>query len=131
MIQKSRLRRSIVYTVGFLVLSLAVTVPFAFGHAGGSAMQRSTPPANANLKLGKVLFIAACGGCHTLAAAGTKGKRGGDLGQEPSAYAAIVTRIKFGGEGMPAFRGAFPKAQIVAIAAYLAKAAPNSGGGGG
>ena len=114
-----------------LAIAAAIAVPLAFGQARSASGLQGGPPANANLKAGKALFIAACGGCHTLAAAGTKGKRGGNLGTEPSGYTAIVTQIKYGGEGMPAFSPSFPKAQIINIAAYVSKSTPYSGAGGG
>ncbi|CAB4686581.1 unannotated protein [freshwater metagenome] len=113
--------------LGVLAVIAAVAVSPAFGRQGNVSAHNGGVPKSANLKLGKTLFIAACGGCHTLAAAGTKGKRGGNLGSEPSGYTAIVTQIKYGGDGMPAFGTAFAKSQIVAIAAYVSKSTPYSG----
>ena len=103
------------------VCAFAVIAPVALG--GDSASY----PKSANLKQGKILFVAACGGCHTLAPAGTKGKKGPNLAEEPSAFAAVVSQITYGGEGMPAFGKGFTRAQIRNIAAYVAKSTPYSG----
>jgi mono/diheme cytochrome c family protein len=122
--------RQLLAGCGAVVAAVAVGVPVGMGHVG-NATQNTKTPVVGDVKLGKVLFVAACGGCHTLAAAGTKGTRGGNLASEPSGYVALITRITYGGEGMPAFGNAFPKKQIQAIAAYVFKSTPYSGAGGG
>jgi mono/diheme cytochrome c family protein len=128
-----RIRRTRWLAGGAAVLGVAVAVgvPTAMGRVGQvSATQYTSPPIIGNVKIGKVLFIAACGGCHTLAAAETKGNRGPNLAREPSAYAALITQIKYGGEGMPAFKASFTKKQNQNIAAYVSKVTPYSGAGG-
>jgi len=114
-----------------VLVSVAAAVALGVPLASGGTSFRSRTPVVGNVKLGKVLFVAACGGCHTLKAAGTKGRRGPNLDQEPSAYPALLTQIKYGGEGMPGFGTAFKKAQIQAIAAFVSKSTPYAAAGGG
>ena len=72
---------------------------------------------------GAALFRSAgCGGCHTLAAAGTTGTSGPDLDQAHPSYEVVIERVTNGGGGMPAFAGALSTAQIEAIARYVAAA---------
>ena len=42
---------------------------------------------------GKSLFVAACGSCHTLAAAGTSGRKGPNLDDEAPSYGDLVEQI--------------------------------------
>jgi mono/diheme cytochrome c family protein len=100
-----------------LVLAALVAVPAAL--AGGSS--------KANLKQGKIFFVAACGGCHTLKAAGTKGTKGPNLAEEPSSFSGIVEQIVSGGEGMPALGTSLSRTQIRNIAAYVVKVTPTVG----
>jgi mono/diheme cytochrome c family protein len=96
-------------------------VPAAF--AGGSAAY----PMNANLKQGKLYFVAACGSCHTLAAARTHGTKGPNLAEEPKSFGSIVEQITYGGEGMPALGVGLSKAQVSNIAAFVVKSTPTAG----
>jgi mono/diheme cytochrome c family protein len=66
------------------------------------------------------LFLASCGGCHTLAAAGTTGSAGPDLDQARPSYARVVEEVTDGGDGMPSFADSLTGAQIRAIAGYVA-----------
>ena len=90
---------------------------------GVSAASSSSP----NLKQGKILFVAACGGCHTLSAAGTRGTKGPNLAEEPKSFGGIVEQITFGGEGMPALGQGLSRLQVRNIAAYVVKATPTTG----
>ena len=100
------------------LLALAL-VPLALGAAGS--------PSGANLKQGKIFFVAACGGCHTLKAAGTHGTKGPNLVEEPKTFGSIVEQIAYGGGGMPALGNGLTKAQIRNIAAYVVKSTPTTG----
>ncbi len=48
----------------------------------------------------KELFVASCGSCHVLEAAGTSGTVGPNLDETKSSKAKIETQIKDGSEGM-------------------------------
>jgi mono/diheme cytochrome c family protein len=99
------------------LLAALVAVPAAV--AGGSAKE--------NLKQGRIFFVAACGGCHTLKAADTKGTKGPNLAEEPSSFSGIVEQIVSGGEGMPALGTSLSRTQIRNIAAYVVKVTPTAG----
>jgi mono/diheme cytochrome c family protein len=69
---------------------------------------------------GKALFKSNCGSCHTLAAAGTNGQVGPDLGKVKHPATAIEAIMKAGPGVMPSFSG-MAAAQRKAIAAFVAK----------
>ena len=72
---------------------------------------------------GRALFLAGgCGGCHTLAAAGTTGTAGPNLDRARPSSELVTRRLTEGGAGMPAFSGSLTAAQIRAIARYVVDA---------
>jgi len=92
--------------------------------AASPAFGASTPT---NLKQGKILFVAACGSCHTLPAAGTHGRKGPNLADEGSSYADVVDQVVQGGGGMPGFGKSLTKRQVGNIAAFVAKSTAGRG----
>jgi cytochrome c6 len=73
----------------------------------------------------RLLFRATCGGCHTLAHAGTKGTKGPNLDDESPSYDKVVERVTFGDDsGMPAFAKTLTRAQIAKLGAYVSSVAP-------
>jgi mono/diheme cytochrome c family protein len=73
---------------------------------------------------GEALFRSSgCGGCHTLAAAGTSGTAGPNLDQVHPSYDDVVRLVADGAGAMPAFAGSLTAAQIRAIARYVADSA--------
>ncbi|HUY71717.1 MAG TPA: cytochrome c [Gaiellaceae bacterium] len=107
-------------------LSLAAVLA-AVGVAAPIALGRAASPSPSR---GKILFVAACGSCHTLAAAGTSGRKGPNLDDEAPSYGDLVDQITQGGEGMPAFAKALRAAQIRAIATFVSRETSGSRGGG-
>jgi outer membrane protein assembly factor BamB len=82
--------------------------------------------------LGKEVFTANCGSCHTLADAGTSGNVGPNLDELQPDAGTVEEQVRNGGGGMPAFEGRLSDEQIKAVAAYVAAVAnPNATGGGG
>src|SRR5205814_5792801 len=77
------------------------------------------PGKGGNLTSGKDIFVANCGSCHTLSAAGTTGTVGPNLDQLKPALARIQTQVINGGAIMPAFKGKLTPAQIKAVAMYV------------
>ena len=105
-------------------LALALAVAGVAAVAGTNRAAAATPA----VKRGKVLFVAACGSCHTLAAARTKGTAGPNLARESGSFAEIVARVRRGGEGMPAFGRTLTRAQIANIARFVVATTPRHGG---
>ena len=70
----------------------------------------------------KQLFVQSCGGCHTLADAGTSGTIGPDLDELKPSMDAAVEQITNGGGGMPAFGDQLSEQQIQALAEYIVQA---------
>jgi len=72
---------------------------------------------------GKDIFVANCGSCHTLAAAGTKGNVGPNLNQLKPPEKTVEHQVINGGGAMPAFKGTLTPAQITAVAKYVSSSA--------
>jgi cbb3-type cytochrome c oxidase subunit III len=70
----------------------------------------------------KQQFIQTCGGCHTLADAGTSGQVGPNLDQLKPSLDRAIKQITNGGAVMPAFGDQFSEEQIKALAEYVVKA---------
>jgi cytochrome c6 len=70
---------------------------------------------------GKAIFTGACGGCHTLADAGTSGTVGPNLDDKKPDYRHATAQITNGGGGMPAQSQLSPQ-QIADVAAYVVTA---------
>jgi len=66
---------------------------------------------------------AGCGGCHTLAAAGTTGKVGPNLDALRPSSSAVAEQVTSGGGGMPSFASSLTSAQIRALAAWVSTSA--------
>jgi mono/diheme cytochrome c family protein len=78
------------------------------------------PAAQGDAVAGKKVFAdAGCGGCHTLAAAGSTGTVGPNLDQLRPPLARIVTQVENGGGPMPAFKNQLSQKQIQDVAAYV------------
>jgi mono/diheme cytochrome c family protein len=74
---------------------------------------------------GEAVFTENCGGCHTLAAAGTNGTTGPNLDELKPDMATVEEQVRTGGGGMPAFEGELSDAEIMAVAEYVSQ---NAGG---
>lgn len=69
---------------------------------------------------GESIFASAgCGGCHTLAAAGSSGTVGPSLDQAKPSKELAVDRITNGLGGMPSFEGQLSEEQIDAVATFV------------
>jgi len=73
-----------------------------------------------------VFASAGCGGCHTLAAAGSNGTAGPNLDELAPDAATVAAIVSSGGGSMPSFSGRLSDAEISAVAQYVA----GSAGGG-
>jgi len=72
---------------------------------------------------GKTIFSANCGGCHTLADAGTDGTIGPNLDQSKPPKELVVDRVTNGLGAMPSFKDSLDPPQIQAVAEYVSSAA--------
>ena len=73
---------------------------------------------------GEAIFASAgCGGCHTLAAAGTSGTVGPDLDDSSPSYDKVVERVTNGQGVMPSFADQLSEQEIRDVAAYVSQAA--------
>jgi mono/diheme cytochrome c family protein len=130
--------------LGSLVV-VTVAVSACGGSSGSSSSSESTPatteaPATSapattvagaggavTAAAGKKVFTANCGGCHTLAAAGTSGNVGPNLDDLKPNMALVVKQVTNGGGGMPSFATQLSKTQIQAVARYVSSIAGKGG----
>lgn len=95
-------------------------MPRGMGSSPGAPATTAGPAAGE----GRSLFLASgCGGCHTLAAAGTTGTVGPDLDEAHPGYELVVRWVTQGGGGMPAFADTLTGPQIRAVAHFVAGSA--------
>jgi mono/diheme cytochrome c family protein len=117
--------RSLSAVLGILALLLVG----CGGNGGDSAtttQQSSTATSrggNASAAEGKQLFTQNCGGCHTLADAGTNGQVGPNLDDLKPNEATVERQVTNGGGKMPAFKGRLSADQIKAVATYVSSVA--------
>jgi mono/diheme cytochrome c family protein len=71
----------------------------------------------------KVFTSAGCGSCHTLAAAHSHGDVGPNLDDLKPSEALVEHQVTNGGAAMPSFAGRLSKAQIAAVATFVASVA--------
>lgn len=85
--------------------------------------QTTTTPASGgegDPNAGKAVFAsAACGGCHTMAAANASGTIGPSLDESKPDSELVVDRVTNGAGAMPAFKGQLTEKQIKDVAAYV------------
>ena len=71
----------------------------------------------------QVFESAGCGSCHTLAAAHATGTVGPNLDQLKPSESLVALQVTHGGGAMPSFADKLSKAQIAAVAKFVASAA--------
>ena len=123
-------------TLGLAALGLTVLVALVAAGCGGTeisptpetvvgtlAQPTDTAPSNipeGDAAAGKELFASSgCGGCHTLADAGTNGNVGPNLDEAKPSLEKTYTQITNGGGGMPPYNDQLSEQQIADIAAYV------------
>ena len=71
---------------------------------------------------GAAIFTSAgCGGCHTLAAAGSAGAVGPNLDEAKPDYALVLNRVTNGQGAMPAYSGQLSEDDIKNVSAYVSQ----------
>jgi mono/diheme cytochrome c family protein len=89
----------------------------------------ATPLTSAEKAGSAVWASAACGTCHTLAAAGSDGTKGPDLDVLQLSPAEIAAKVRSGGGGMPAFAKRLSPAKIDSLAAFVSSAEARAAAG--
>jgi cytochrome c6 len=87
--------------------------------------ETTTPATEGDPVAGKEVFLgsAACGGCHTLADAGSTGAVGPNLDDTQPSEELVVDRVTNGQGGMPSFSSTLSEQQIADVAAYVSSVA--------
>jgi mono/diheme cytochrome c family protein len=75
---------------------------------------------------GKQVFTSNCGGCHTLADAGTNGQVGPVLDELKPDKATVQRQVENGGDKMPAFKDKLSAEQIEQVSTYVSSVAGQS-----
>ena len=85
----------------------------------------TTPAVEGDPAAGKEIFLgaSACGGCHTLADAGSTGQVGPNLDESQPDYELALDRVTNGQGGMPSFSSTLTEQQIADVAAYVSSVA--------
>ena len=111
------------------LLALALALAGCGGDNGEEAEQPRVPTRTetAARQTGEAIFSANCGGCHTLAAAGTNSAVGPNLDEHMKEHMLgmpqVEEQVRNGGGGMPAFEGKLTDAQIKSVAEYVVSTA--------
>jgi mono/diheme cytochrome c family protein len=117
--------------------STPTTAPATTGTTSGSTSSSTASTSTGTTTAGgtpsypasaKALFATTCGGCHTLADAGTKGTVGPNLDQLKPDDATVAHQIQNGGGGMPP--GLLKGQDLKDVAAYVAAVAGKGGNSG-
>ena len=110
--------------VTWLVAAFAVAVLLIGPQVIGAEKPPPTKQAvAATAASGKDIFTSTCGGCHTLADAGTSGATGPNLDDAAPDAATVKAYVRGGGGGMPAFGDNLDNAEVDAVAAYVSSVA--------
>jgi mono/diheme cytochrome c family protein len=81
---------------------------------------KPSPPDGGDTDGESIFASAGCGGCHTLAAAGSSGNVGPNLDEAKPSLDLAVDRITNGQGGMPSFKDQLSEEQIQAVAKFVA-----------
>jgi mono/diheme cytochrome c family protein len=107
--------------------AVAAALALAPALAACGAQHRTAASTVDHARSGATLFAGAgCGGCHTLAAAGSSGTRGPNLDQLKPDAGLVARQVRIGGNGMPSFAGKLSPAEITRVAAYVARSTKDS-----
>ena len=92
--------------------------------AAAAAAAVSMLPVTARAATGQQIWSqAGCGGCHTLAAAGSTGNAGPNLDYLRPSSSAVASQVTYGGGGMPSFGSSFSSSDIQALASWVSSVA--------
>ncbi len=90
--------------------------------AADTGATTAAPAGEGDAAAGATIYQSAgCGGCHTMAAAGSAGAVGPNLDDLKPSYDAVMTQVTNGGGGMPAFSGSLSADDIKNVSAYVSQ----------
>ena len=96
--------------------------------AAAAAAAVSMLPGTAGAATGQQVWSQArCGGCHTLAAAGSTGSVGPNLDDLRPSSGAVAAQVTDGGGGMPSFGSSLSSREIQALAGWVSSVAGATG----
>jgi mono/diheme cytochrome c family protein len=103
----------------------------ALSGCGGSKEDSSSPSSStSSLPGAKVFADAGCGGCHTLAAAESKGTTGPNLDELRPDAQRVQRQVRNGGVGMPSFAKRLTETEISQVAEFVSESTRSSTMGG-
>ena len=120
-----RVRASPVRAAALLALAL-----LALSGCGGKGSESASSSSTSSLPGAKVFDSAGCAGCHTLAAAKSKGTVGPNLDQLRPDAQRVERQVRNGGVGMPSFRSKLSAVEISQVAEFVSEATRSSTMGG-
>jgi len=117
-------------TLSVAFAALALLLAGCGGSSSSSSSTQSTSTAAGSSSsasaAGKTVFTSNCGGCHTLADAGTNGQVGPVLDELKPDKATVQRQVTNGGGQMPSFKGKLSSQQIDQVATYVSSVAGQS-----
>jgi mono/diheme cytochrome c family protein len=111
-------------------LALLALVLLTVSGCGGKKDESSSSASTSALPGAKVFASAGCGGCHTLAAAKSKGQVGPNLDQLRPDQQTVERQVRNGGVGMPSFRKKLSEIEISQVAEFVSRSTQSSTMGG-
>jgi hypothetical protein len=114
-------------TRGAALLGLVLLV---LSGCGGKGNESASSSSSSSLPGAKVFDSAGCDGCHTLAAAKSKGTVGPNLDQLRPDAQRVERQVRNGGVGMPSFRNKLSGVEISQVAEFVSEATRSSTMGG-
>lgn len=110
-----------------VLLIVAAAMALGVAACGGDDGDASSPTteettAGETTAVGREVFIANCGTCHTLSDAGTSGAIGPVLDDGGYPVDRVEEQVRNGGGAMPAFEDSLSDEEIQEVAAYVAAA---------
>jgi len=115
------------HTRGAALLGLVLVV---LSGCGGKGNESASSSSSSSLPGAKVFDSAGCDGCHTLAAAKSKGTVGPNLDQLRPDAQRVERQVRNGGVGMPSFRNKLSTIEISQVAEFVSEATRSSTMGG-
>jgi len=109
---------------------LLVVAVLALVGCGGKGDDSGSSSSSASLPGAKVFDSAGCAGCHTLAAAKSKGTVGPNLDQLRPDAQRVERQVRNGGVGMPSFRKKLSEVEISQVAEFVSESTQSSTMGG-